>query len=216
MNGPLLTCFPDDELASSLDLMKKKGVHQLYIQGAEPHSIVGMLSYTDVVALLHRYCRSCSKSAVRRSEDPERSTQMKPSTVQDAMTASVISCGQEDSLAMVIEELMVNHLGAVLIQDHQGVACGVISKTDVILAYHHGIGLEVDALSIMKAPVASCDQRTLLSDAIRLMFLKDVHRLFTHAGDPSRMVGVLSLSDAAQIRSGSCRACIASRVIAAS
>jgi hypothetical protein len=46
------------------------------------------------------------------------------------------------------------------------------------------------------------------------MFLSDVQRLFVHAGDPLRVIGVLSLSDAARVRSGSCRACLPSRFIA--
>ena len=215
MNGPLLTCFPDDELGVALDLMRRNVVHQLFVQGAEQCAMVGTLSYSDVVALLYRYCRGCPKGAVRRSELTDRSDQTQFLMVRDAMSTSVISCRQEDSLARVIEGLTAHRLGAVLIQDAKGLPVGVVSKTDVILAYHHGSSLEVEARSILKTPVASCDENSLLSDAIRLMFLKDVQRLFVFAGDPSRIVGVISLSDAAQIRSGSCKACITSRIIPA-
>ena len=215
MNGPLLTCFPDDELGVALDLMRRNGVHQLFVQGAEPCAVVGTLSYSDVVALLYRYCRACPKGTVRRTEFPGSSDRTQLLIVRDAMRTPVISCRQEDSLAGVIEELTAHRLGAVLIQDARGLPVGVISKTDIILAYYHGSSLEVEARSIMKAPVASCDELSLLSDAIRHMFLKDVQRLYTYAGDPSHIVGVLSLSDAAHIRSGSCRACAASRIIAA-
>jgi len=55
--------------------------------------------------------------------------------------------------------------------------------------------------------------RNELSDAIQLMLLKDVQRIFIHADDPTNIVGVLSLSDAARFRSGSCRACTSSRLI---
>jgi CBS domain-containing protein len=215
MNGPPLTCFPDDELGVALDLMRRNGVHQLPVQGAEPCAVIGTLSYSDVVALLYRYCRACPKGAVRRSELPDRSDLTQWSIVRDAMRTPAISCRQEDSLAKVIEELTAHRHGAVLIQDAKGLPVGVISKTDLVVAYRHGSSLEVEARSIMKAPVASCDEQMLLTDAIRHMFLKDVQRLFTYAGDPSHIVGVLSLSDAAQIRSGSCRACAASRIIAA-
>jgi CBS-domain-containing membrane protein len=215
MNGPPLICFPDDELGVALDLMRRNGVHQLFVQGAESCAVIGTLSYSDVVALLYRYCRACPKGAVRRPEHPDRADLTQFLIVRDAMKAPVISCRQEDSLAGVIEELMAHRLGAVLIQDVQGLPVGVVSKTDVIVAYNHGSGLEVEARSIMKAPVASCDERSFLSDAIRHMFLKDVQRLFAYAGDQSHIVGVLSLSDAAQVRSGSCRACETSRIIAA-
>jgi len=199
----------------SMDIMRKDGVHQLFVQGAEPCAMVGTLSYSDVVALLYRYCRACPKGAVRRSELTDRSDETQLLIVRDAMSTSVISCRQEDSLARVIEGLTAHRPGAVLIQDAKGLPVGVISKTDIILAYHHGSSLEVEARSILQTPVASCDENSLLSDAIRHMFLKDVQRLFTYAGDPSHIVGVLSLSDAAHIRSGSCRACITSRIIAA-
>lgn len=215
MNGPPLTCFPDDELDTALDLMRRNGVHQLFVQGAEPCAVVGTLSYSDVVALLYRYCRTCPKGAARQSELSDCSDQTQLLIVRDAMRTSVISCHQEDSLARVIEVLTAHRLGAVLIQDAKGLPVGVISKTDIILAYHHGSSPEVKALSIMKTPVESCDENSLLNDAIRQMFLKDVQRLFAYAGDRSRIVGVLSLSDAANIRSGSCRACVTSRIIAA-
>jgi CBS domain-containing protein len=216
MNGPLLTCFPDDELSVALDLMRENGVHQLFVRGAELNTVVGMLSYLDVVALLYRYCRACPKGAARWSERPDLSDRTQLLVVRDAMKSPAISCRQGDSLAKVIEELTAHRLGALLVEEVQGSAAGVVSKTDIVVAYNHGSDLEVEARSIMKAPVASCDERSLLSDAIRHMFLKDVQRLFVYAEAPSRIVGVLSLSDAAQIRSGSCRACSASRIIAAS
>ncbi len=213
MNGPALACFPDDELGVALDLMRRNGVHQLLVQGAEPCAVIGTLSYPDVVALLYRYCRACPKGAVRQSELPDRCDRTQMLTVRDVMRTPVTACRREDYLATVIEELTDHRLGAVLIQDPQGMPAGVISKTDIIVAYHHGAGLESEAQSIMKSPVASCDVHSLLSEAIRHMFLKDVQRLYAHSGDPSHIVGVLSLSDAAQSRSGSCRACNTSRII---
>jgi CBS domain-containing protein len=214
MYGPVISCFPDDELGTALDLMRRSNVHQVFVQGADPCAVVGTLSYPDVVALLYRYCRACPKGAVRRPDFPDRSDMTEFLTVRDAMRTPMISCREEDSLAVVIEELTAHGVGAVLIQDAQGLPAGVISKTDVILAYHHGLSLDIVARSIMNAPVASCDERTLLSDGIRLMFLKDVQRIYIYAGDQSHIVGVLSLSDAAQVRSGSCRACQTSRIIA--
>jgi signal-transduction protein with cAMP-binding, CBS, and nucleotidyltransferase domain len=108
---------------------------------------------------------------------------------------------------------MEHHVGAILIGDSQGLARGVISKTDLVAAYHHGMSLNLEARSIMNTPVISCDQGSLLDEAIRLMLFKDVHRIFVNSGDPLQIVGVLALSDAARTRSGSCRACVSSRII---
>lgn len=213
MNGPPLTCFPDDELGVALDIMRKNGLHQLFVQGAEPCAVVGTLSYADVVALLYRYCRACPRGAAARSGPAGLADSTQLLTVRDAMRASVVSCRQDDSLAEVIEALTTHRRGAVLIEDGKGLPLGVISKTDVILAYRHGSSLDDQARSILRSPALVCDENSLLTDAIRQMFLKDVQRLFAYAGDPAHIVGVLSLSDAARIRSGSCRACMASRII---
>lgn len=183
------------------------------MQGAEPCAVVGTLSHADVAALLYRYCRACLRGAAARSGAAGLRDRTQFLTVREAMRTSIMFCGQEDSLAVVIEELTTHRLGAVLIKDDKGLPVGVISKTDIVLAYHHGSRLDVEARSIVKSPAAACDETSLLTDAIRQMFLKDIQRLFVYAGDSSHIVGVLSLWDAAQMRSGSCRACTASRMI---
>lgn len=49
--------------------------------------------------------------------------------------------------------------------------------------------------------------------AIQTMLLRDVQRLFVSAADSGEIIGVLSLSDAARFRSGTCRACTASCIL---
>jgi CBS domain-containing protein len=213
MNGPPITCFPDDELGEALDLMDKRGVHQLFVQGAEPCATIGVLSNPDVVALLYRFCRACPKGAFRSVKGAEAFDRTQLFSVRDAMKPKVIFCRHDDSLAAVIEQLAAHRLSAVLVKDAAGLPAGIISKTDIVLAYHHGMTVQVQAASIMNSPIVSCDENSLLSDAIRSMFLKDVQRVFVYSGAPENIVGVLSLSDAAQMRSGSCRACVASRII---
>lgn len=214
MNGPLVACFPDDELEASLDLMRTHGVHQLFVQGAEPSSIIGMLTYSDVVALIYRTCKSCSRNTVRhRTHLPEDSEDPGRVIVHEAMTPTALGYGEDDDLEVLMEGMVAFGIGAMLVRDVDGLACGVVSKTDLIVAYNHGTSLKEKARSIMSSPVASCDERSLLGDAIRTMFLKDVQRLFVHAGDERRIVGVFSLTDAARIRSASCRACLPSRII---
>jgi signal-transduction protein with cAMP-binding, CBS, and nucleotidyltransferase domain len=210
MTGPPLICYPDDELESALDRMRSRGVHRLYVTGMEA-ALVGTLSYTDVVALLYRYCRACPKSISRRAPSEEPGDEGRRLTVKEVMTSSVVSFPENAALAQVIEGLTAHRFGAVLICSGQSESRGVISKTDLIRAYHHGVSLEAEAGTIMTAPVVAWDQSAFLWEALRQMFLKDVQRLFLHAGDPGRITGVLSLSDAARVRSGSCRACIPSR-----
>ncbi|NLI81989.1 MAG: CBS domain-containing protein [Deltaproteobacteria bacterium] len=65
----------------------------------------------------------------------------------------------------------------------------------------------------MSGPVVSCGNDTFVADALQWMLLGDVQRLFVHGKDASRMIGVLSLSDAALVRSGTCQPCVTSRIM---
>ncbi len=71
---------------------------------------------------------------------------------------------------------------------------------------------EVAAHTVMSGPVSTCDVDSMLEEAIKKMTMVDIHRLFVHEGETSNIVGVLSLSDAARVRSGSCYACVSSRI----
>jgi len=89
---------------------------------------------------------------------------------------------------------------------------GVISKTDLILAYKHRVPAEVTAVSVMTRGVQACDSDDILVNALRRMIFSDVSRLFVYKESPHQIVGVFSLSDAARFRSGTCRACVSSRI----
>ena len=211
--GPPRFCFADDSLESALDEMQAQGIHRLYVRGASQDLVVGTLAYTDVVGLLYRYCRVCIRGASSGGTGggPDQPSIQK--TVRDVMTAAVVSCGAGDRLEQVIEALLAHRLGALLVLDAQGAPVGVISKTDLILCYLHGRPMDAPATAVMSTPVASCGRDAPLVSAIQQMLLEDVQRLFVHDEGAERIVGVLSLSDAARFRSGSCRACTAGRLI---
>ena len=87
-------------------------------------------------------------------------------------------------------------------------------SADPIVAYKHGVAVDVAAKTVMSKLVKSCPRETELSAALQQMLLWDVQRIFVHdEGGPDEIVGVLSLSDAARFRSGSCRACTSSRLM---
>lgn len=100
-----------------------------------------------------------------------------------------------------------------LIKTAAGRPAGVVSKTDLILAYKHGVPTDTGAQRIMTAPVQACDGNAPVVDALKTMIFSDVQRLFVYQKFPQNLVGVLSLSDVARFRSGTCRACLASRII---
>lgn len=213
MAAPPLFCFPDDSLESAIDQMHARGVHRLYVSGAETDRVIGTLAYPDVVGLLYRYCRACGKSISKVRRGTEDETNGSRLRVGEVMTTSVRACKTDDTLAEVIEELTTHRCGAVLIRNPAGHAAGVISKTDLVIAYKHGEKTGIPAKVVMRRPVLSCDANDFLSLALQQMLLKDVQRLFIYKDDPARIVGVLSLSDSARFRSGSCRACTSGRLI---
>jgi signal-transduction protein with cAMP-binding, CBS, and nucleotidyltransferase domain len=79
-----------------------------------------------------------------------------------------------------------------LLADANGVPCGVVSKTDLIVAYFHGVAPDTEAREIMTTPVYSISAEALLSTAIQQMLIRDVQRLFVYrkASDPVRINGL--------------------------
>ena len=212
MIGPVHFCYSDDELESSLDIMQQNGIHRLYVRGSDSKEVLGVLAYPDIVGLLYRYCRACDRGLLharrRKAENEVRRLR-----VRDVMTGDVTAYFEEDGLVQIIEGLTAHRFGAVLIKNKLGRAVGVVSKSDLVMAYKHGVPLDARAAGVMSKPVVAFDAQAALVDAIQQMLLKDVQRLFVHRDDPGQIVGILSLSDAARFRSGSCKACTSSRLM---
>lgn len=210
MSSPPLFCSPHDPLEKALELMRDSGVYRLYVVESDD-SVVGTLAYPDIVGMLYQYCCDCEYSRFRLQKGPADET-VKRSRVKDNMTREIKSVGEDDSLLKVMEELSLYRMGALLVKDSAGMPAGVISKTDLILAYKHEVDPRKPANSIMSSPVQSCRSEDFLEDAIRTMIFSDVHRLFVSDEGEENLVGVFSLTDAARSRSGSCHACISSRI----
>ncbi|MBW2490094.1 MAG: CBS domain-containing protein [Deltaproteobacteria bacterium] len=210
MAGPPQFCYPDDKLEDAIDMMQNHGIHRLYVLGADSDKVTGTLAYTDIVGLLYRFCRTCSKSLRKTKKADNELPQLK---VKDVMTAEIVLCKRNDSIKQVVEVISTQRLGAILIVDGQIYPVGVISKTDIVIAYVHGVSIDEPAENIMNTPVTSCSWEELLSQAIKQMLLNNIQRIFVYMDDKRHIKGVLSLSDAARFRSGTCKACVASRII---
>ncbi len=208
MISPPLFCRASDPLETALEQMRENGVYRLYIM--EGDQAAGALAYPDIVGLLYRFCRECRYSRGQRKKS--NAQDVIRYTVREVMTPSVKSFSEDAPLTDVMEGLSACRFGAVLIRDADHRPAGVVSKTDLALAYKHGVDADAAAGTVMSGPVLSCDADDYLESAIRMLIFSQVQRIFVHEGDSQRMVGVLSLSDAARIRSGSCHACISSRI----
>lgn len=212
MVSPPLFCNMNDSLEAALEEMRSQGVYRLYVKKIDSDDVVGALAYPDMVGLLYRYCHTCNCSLQLRGREEGENTSVVRLKVKDIMTTDVVALAEEDSLAQVMEQLSAYRFGAVLIENSVKKSVGVVSKTDLILAYKHQIPSDTTASRIMTAPVRACDEKDYLEDAIQVMIFAEVQRIFVKRGDPDRIVGVLSLSDAARVRSGSCQACVSSRI----
>jgi CBS domain-containing protein len=211
MVGPPLFCHLDDSLDAALDRMRTHKIHRLYVREADAPAAVGVLAYPDIVGLVYRYCHQCEKNLRRDSEDSEHllADQVR---LQEVMTPGVFALGADDSLLQVMEGLAAHKFGALLITGADGAPAGVISKTDLIVAYKHQIPPEAPAKTVMTPGVQACAADDILVNALRRMIFADISRLFVYRESPRHLVGVFSLSDATRFRSGTCRACVSSRI----
>ncbi|MCU0574431.1 MAG: CBS domain-containing protein [Syntrophobacteraceae bacterium] len=210
MVAPPLFCRADDSLEKALEAMRTNRVHRLYVLDPGGEETVGVLAYPDIVGMLYRLCHKCDRSLVRiRRHEDGASDRFR---VAEVMSPSAFSACEDDSLATVMEGLSAHRFGAALIRDRGGLPTGVISKSDLMMAYRHGVPTDTPSREVMSGPVRACDEGSELAVAIQHMVYSDIHRIFVFKGDPPNIVGTLSLSDAARVRSGSCRACIPSRI----
>lgn len=213
MVGPPLLCRQEDPLEKALDTMRGHNVYRLYVLNENNDRIIGALAYPDIVGLLYKYCHNCEYSSLHQKKQSRALlNRLKKFVVGEIMSKEVKSVATSDSLLQVMDVLSSYRFGAVLVRERANSPCGVISKTDLALAYKHGVSPEAPADRIMSVPIQFCLCDDLLETAIKTMIHSDVHRLFVKAKEADTVVGVFSLSDAARLRSGSCHACISSRI----
>lgn len=211
MNSPPFFCYPDDTLDAALNVMKDGNTHRLYVLTPDTDTALGVLAYPDIVGLLYHYCSRCEQGLFNKVQIDTREG-VERYQVQEIMTTTIESCLLEDTLETAVEILSASRVGAILVSDKDNYPKGVISKTDIILCYRHGDSLEVQAHEIMSTPVAQIRQDMPVESAIKTMILKDIHRIFVVPRKHQPVTGIISLSDAARLRSGSCHACISSRI----
>lgn len=211
MASPPLVCSMDDPLEDALEKMRKSSVYRLYVTNTES-AVVGSLAYPDIVGLLYRSCYECDYSHFRNGIEADGIDTIKRLNVKDVVALEIETVSPTDTLFNVMEKLSTYRIGAIIVTDNDNNPVGVISKTDLILAYKHGIEQEAPASLIMTAPVQTCNADDLLETAVRKMIFSDIHRLFVINDKDGDIGGVFSLADAARCRSGSCHACISSRI----
>ncbi len=211
MSSPPLFCREDESLEQVLNTMRESRVYRLYVHNATA-KVSGVIAYPDIVGVLYTYCRECPQSRWQHNRHSEGSGGPRRFKVKEIMTPSVTTFSVYDTLMTIMEGLSANKIGAVLICNQEDQPTGVVSKTDLILAYRRGVSTDLAASQIMNTPIQRVNQEECLENALQQLIFSQLHRIFVFKGEPDNFVGVLSLSDAARMHSGSCRACIMSRI----
>jgi CBS domain-containing protein len=111
----------------------------------------------------------------------------------------VVTIAPQTHLMMIIDLMIKKHIRRLPVVE-EGRIVGIVYISDLFYTIMERFGDNF------------CLSDDLLETAIKTMIHSDIHRLFVKAKDSETIVGVLSLSDAARHRSGSCHACISSRI----
>ena len=118
------------------------------------------------------------------------------SKVRDLMHRGIISCMPDDTVGSVAKIMVDKEIHAVVVMDEQGMAVGVVSQTDMVLARQGRTPDQARAMlarEVMTPGCATCDADMLLSDAVSLLTARRMHRLVVTEKD--QPVGVLSMTD---------------------
>jgi signal-transduction protein with cAMP-binding, CBS, and nucleotidyltransferase domain len=212
MVGPPSFCRPGDSLEAVLEAMSNQGIHRLYVAERVTGPAVGVVAYPDLVGFMYRVCRTCPSSHYMRPKKKKADESSEELTVGEVMSHGVKTNYLNDPLHQVMEELASGHLGASLILDSTNHPLGVVSKSDLARAYLHQRPTSSPAGLVMAEPCHFCSDDDYVIDAVRSMIFHDYQRIFVRHGREGEPVGVLSLSDAARFRSGSCKACVSARL----
>lgn len=207
-----ITCTEADPLEEAMEKMRQNRIYRLYVYDQALDHIVGLLAYPDIVGLLYRLCHNCERNYLFKKDAVEKGEAIRRFKVKEVMTKSVQCHRASETLYTLMETLSKYRFGAVLIKDDSENPVGVVSKTDLISAYKHQINPETPASEVMSKKVHGCSMEAYLTEAIQQMIFSDIHRLFVYQDHPVNIVGVLSFTDAARLRSGSCRACLTTRI----
>ena len=121
--------------------------------------------------------------------------------VCDWMHAGVVACRPDTPVTEVAKTMQAKHISALVVTDADGLAVGVISRTDLanstfVEAYlAHWRGME--ARHLMTSPAVSVRPEMPVAEAIELLRQRKIHRLVVtepvEGGE--RPVGILSMTD---------------------
>jgi CBS domain-containing protein len=131
---------------------------------------------------------------------PASRTRVRPgkraSTVADVMRSPAVCCRVGDSLHRVAQLMWEHDVGAIVVLDHDGKACHVITDRDVCMgAYTQGVALWASHVrSVKPGPIVTCSADAGVVEVRNLMQEHGVRRIPV-LDDAGSVVGVVGLGD---------------------
>ena len=209
--GDPVCCHPGDRLETALATMLERGIRRVYVHDGE--GITGVVGYADIVGAMYRFCIRCRRNLYSSGKlRPEEAGGWL--AAEDVMHQGVMGCSASDTLQHALETLLEGGIGALAVFDGSGQKpVGILSMSDAVVAYRHGMEQGVGVERVMSAPVLACEKSESLTSVLRTMIYADIQRIFVYERRLENLAGVISLTDAARVRSGACKACrVASRL----
>ncbi|HSU14235.1 CBS and ACT domain-containing protein [Longimicrobium sp.] len=124
MTAEPVTVTPEDSLAHALRLTREHRVRHLPV--VRNGELVGILSDRDI--------RLAMPSPIEVA-DPERAAMLERTPVERVMTREVITAGPFDAVEDAAEQICRHRIGALPVVDAHGHLLGVITETDVVVAF---------------------------------------------------------------------------------
>jgi CBS domain-containing protein len=118
--------------------------------------------------------------------------------VRDLMHSNVLTCTRDTPIPQVARRMTEQDVSALAVVDGEGYLEGLISRTDLVtLRAHDEFWHGLRAEHVMVRDVLCVTPDTLLTEALKVLLTRKVHRLFVveYVGERAKPVGVLSITD---------------------
>jgi CBS domain-containing protein len=81
----------------------------------------------------------------------------------------VITCKQTDTIKSVMDLMLEHSIGAVVVPNSPDHPIGIITKTDIVQAYHDNVTLDHKAQEIMRTGLEVCDENMNRDQAAHIL-----------------------------------------------
>ena len=127
---------------------------------------------------------------------------------KDVMRRQVVRLQGNETAEKGIDRMFDYGIDTLLVVDRKELPMGVVTKTDIVAAYHRGLPADTPLRKVMggRSPVF-CDPDEPLETALDRMREYGIHSLFVTGTAPGRVGGVIVFPDVANFLYRHCRDC---------